>query len=81
MSVNLVLTENQQDTTALTVRQAPYNIEAERALLGAILLNNDAFDAIADFLKPEHFALPFHGKIFSLIQKNINRNKLVNQLL
>lgn len=78
MSVNLVLTENQQDTTALTVRQAPYNIEAERALLGAILLNNDAFDAIADFLKPEHFALPFHGKIFSLIQKNINRNKLVN---
>jgi replicative DNA helicase len=30
----------------------PHNIEAEQALLGAILVNNDAFDRVSDFLKP-----------------------------
>src|SRR5580704_14462523 len=35
-------------------RLAPHNIEAEQALLGAILVNNDAFDRISDFLRAEH---------------------------
>ncbi len=33
-------------------REAPNNIEAEQALLGAILVNNDAFYRVSDFLKP-----------------------------
>ena len=36
-------------------RIPPANIEAEQALLGAILINNDAFDRVSDFLKAEHF--------------------------
>ena len=32
-------------------REAPNNIEAEQALLGAILVNNDAFYRVSDFLK------------------------------
>ena len=36
-------------------RLAPHNIEAEQALLGAILVNNDAFDRVSDFLRPDHF--------------------------
>ncbi|MBV9221936.1 MAG: hypothetical protein JOY94_21155, partial [Methylobacteriaceae bacterium] len=35
-------------------RVPPHNLEAEQALLGAILVNNDAFDRVSDFLKPEH---------------------------
>ena len=35
-------------------REAPNNIEAEQALLGAILVNNDAFYRVSDFLKPVH---------------------------
>jgi replicative DNA helicase len=31
-------------------RAAPHNVEAEQALLGAILINNDAFDRVSDFL-------------------------------
>ena len=38
-----------------TFRLAPHNIEAEQALLGAILVNNDAFDRISDFLRPGAF--------------------------
>ncbi|MBV9755060.1 MAG: hypothetical protein JO188_21265, partial [Hyphomicrobiales bacterium] len=32
-------------------REAPRSIEAEQALLGAILINNEAFDRVADFLE------------------------------
>ena len=32
-------------------RVPPHNIEAEQALLGAILVNNDAYDRVSDFLR------------------------------
>ena len=32
-------------------RTPPHNLEAEQALLGAILINNDAFDRVSDFLE------------------------------
>ena len=32
-------------------REAPNNIEAEQALLGAVLVNNDAYYRVSDFLK------------------------------
>jgi replicative DNA helicase len=45
-------------------RSAPHNIEVEQALLGAILVNNEAFYRVSDFLEPEHFFEPLHQKIF-----------------
>jgi replicative DNA helicase len=39
-------------------RAAPHNIEAEQALLGAILVNNEAFYRVSDFLEPRHFFEP-----------------------
>jgi replicative DNA helicase len=45
-------------------RTQPQNEEAEQALLGAILVNNEAIDRIAEFLKPEHFFFPAHSRIF-----------------
>lgn len=41
------------------------NEEAEQALLGAILANNRALDAVLDFLRPEHFGVPAHGRIYA----------------
>ena len=34
-------------------RRQPGNLEAEQALLGAILVNNDAASKVSDFLRPE----------------------------
>src|SRR5213080_3031230 len=51
---------------APSYRQAPHNIEAEQALLGAILVNNEAFYRVSDFLEPGHFFEPLHQKIFDL---------------
>ena len=33
----------------------PHSIEAEQALLGALLINNDVFDRVASLVKQEHF--------------------------
>ncbi|MCC6982872.1 MAG: replicative DNA helicase, partial [Bauldia sp.] len=41
-------------------RLAPHNLEAEQALLGAILVNNEAFYRVSDFLEPGHFQEPLH---------------------
>jgi replicative DNA helicase len=59
-------------------RVAPHNIEEEQALLGAILINNDAFYRVQDFLEPKHFFEPIHGQIFELMGRFIRLNKVVN---
>ena len=46
-------------------RKMPHNIEAEQALLGAILVNNSAMDRVSGFLTDEHFFEPVHGRIFA----------------
>ena len=59
-------------------REAPNNIEAEQALLGAILVNNDAFYRVSDFLKPTHFYEPLHRKIFEIAGELIRMGKSAN---
>src|SRR5438046_6939588 len=56
-------------------RTAPHNIEAEQALLGAILINNDAFYRVSDFLKPAHFFETVHQKIFEIAANLIRVGK------
>ncbi len=57
-------------------RTPPHNIEAEQALLGALLVNNDAFDRVSDFLKPEHFSESLHGRIYEVASQLIRAGKL-----
>jgi len=45
-------------------RVAPHNMEAEQALLGAILVNNEAFYRVSDFLEPGHFFEPLHQQLY-----------------
>lgn len=66
------------DSESLAFREAPNNIEAEQALLGAILVNNEAMQHIGDQLRPEHFYEPLHGRIFEAIQKFNNKGLIAN---
>jgi replicative DNA helicase len=61
-------------------RELPHNFEAEQALLGAIMMNNAAYQRVAEFLQPDHFADPLHGKLFGAIAKLIDRGQAVNAL-
>ncbi len=61
-------------------RAPPVNYEAEQALLGAILENNYAYERVADFLRPEHFADAPHGRIYQAIGKLIERGQQANAI-
>ena len=67
------ITEREQ-----TYRSAPQNIEAEQALLGAILVNNEAFYRVSDFLEPSHFFEPVHRRIYQVAGELIRANKIAN---
>lgn len=56
-------------------RLAPQNIEAEQALLGAILVNNEAFYRVSDFLEPEHFYEPVHRDIYEVLSQIIRAGR------
>jgi replicative DNA helicase len=62
------------------LRLAPHNLEAEQALLGAILVNNEAFDRISDFLDPSHFFEALHGRIFEVISKLLRAGKVATPI-
>ena len=61
---------------APSFRSAPHNIEAEQALLGAILVNNEAFYRVSDFLEPAHFFEPIHQQVYQLARDLIRAGKL-----
>ena len=45
-----------------------------------MLINNDAFHRVADFLKANHFFEPLHGGIFEVISELIGSNKVANPI-
>ncbi|HUS96534.1 MAG TPA: replicative DNA helicase, partial [Hyphomicrobiaceae bacterium] len=59
----------------LPIRNVPHNIEAEQALLGAILVNNEALDRVSQFLDAHHFYEPIHQEIFEVTSKLIQAGK------
>src|SRR5258708_7510805 len=61
-------------------RTPPHNDEAEMALLGAILINNRAYERVADFLRPEQFASGVHGDIFTAITRLIDRGQIADPI-
>src|SRR6187431_3775202 len=57
-------------------RNAPQNIEAEQAVLGAIIVNNEAFYRVSDFLEPQHFFEPIHQQLYELASNLIRAGKI-----
>jgi replicative DNA helicase len=63
---------------AIAYRSPPSNVEAEQALLGAVLVNNDCFHQLSSFLEPVHFYDPVHARIYEAISKLIQRGLLAS---
>jgi replicative DNA helicase len=61
-------------------REAPRSVEAEQALLGAILINNEAFDKVADFLEAGHFFEEIHRRIYENAASLIRAGKLASPI-
>ena len=62
----------------LSQRLPPQNQEAEQALLGALLANNKAYERVSEFLAPDHFVDPIHGRIFAAIQRRVEAGQLAD---
>ena len=58
----------------------PSNLEAEQALLGSILVNNDIIDEISNFIYPQTFYDPSHIKIFEVIESLNNKGMIANPI-
>src|SRR5215216_6130420 len=63
------------EPAAPAYRNAPQNIEAEQAVLGAIIVNNEAFYRVSDFLEPQHFFEPIHQQLYELASNLIRAGK------
>ena len=61
--------------------QLPHNIEAEQALLGALLFDNAAFERLSDQLQPQHFYEPFHARLFAAIADYILKGMLAEPIV
>ena len=58
----------------------PSNLEAEQALLGSILVNNDIIDEIATIINSSIFYDPAHIKIYEVIEKLNNKGMIANPI-
>jgi len=56
----------------------PQNVEAEAALLGALMIDNRLVEDVQLKLKPHHFFEPLHGRIYESILKLTDRNMIAN---
>ncbi len=68
------LSENKEST------KQPSNLEAEQALLGSILVNNDIIDEIANIINPTSFYDPAHTKIYEVIETLNNKGMIANPI-
>lgn len=58
--------------------QLPRNIEAEAALLGALMIDNRLVEDVQLRLRPEHFFEPLHGRIYDAILRTTDKNMVAN---
>jgi replicative DNA helicase len=56
----------------------PHNVEAEAALLGALMIDNRLAEDIQLKLRPDHFFEPLHARIYEQILKLIDRNMIAS---
>ncbi|MDD2324612.1 MAG: replicative DNA helicase [Alphaproteobacteria bacterium] len=65
-------------TDLVQPRVLPHNIEAEQALLGAVLVNNNIFEKVGDLLEPDHFYDPVHQRIYEAINTLVQRGQIAD---
>ena len=68
--------DGQTGDTHAETQPLPHNIEAEQALLGALLVNNDVYDRVSGIVQAEHFFDPVHARIFEVAAERIKKNAL-----
>ena len=61
-------------------QKQPSNLEAEQALIGSILVNNDIIDEVSTIINPTSFYDPAHTKIYQVIETLNNKGMIANPI-
>lgn len=61
-------------------KSLPANVDAERAVLGAILLNDECYHVIAEMLIPKDFYVPAHQAIYKSIMALAEKNQRIDMI-
>ena len=67
-------------TSQIKDNKQPCNLEAEQALLGSILVNNDVIDEVSTIVSSITFYDPAHIKIFEVIENLNNKGMIANPI-
>src|SRR3989344_9260570 len=59
-----------------SIPSMPHNLEAEQALLGALMFDNAVFERLSDRLRGSHFYEPFHQRLYDAIEDHIRQGML-----
>ena len=60
------------------IQSLPQNVEAEAALLGALMIDNRLVEDVQLKLRPDHFFEPLHGRIYESILRMTDANRIAN---
>ena len=72
--------EKIKPTENTSEKKQPSNLEAEQALIGSILVNNDIIDEISTIINPTSFYDPAHTKIYEVIEELNNKGMIANPI-
>ena len=72
--------EKIKPTENTSEKKQPSNLEAEQALIGSILVNNDIIDEISTIINPNSFYDPAHTKIYEVIEELNNKGMIANPI-
>ena len=61
---------------SVPIASLPHNLEAEQALLGALMFDNAVFERLSDRLRGSHFYEPFHQRLYEAIEDHIRQGML-----
>ncbi len=63
-----------------TEKKLPSNLEAEQALIGSVLVNNEIIDEISTIVNSAKFFDPIHRKIYEVIESLNNKGMIANPI-
>ena len=63
---------------ATTQRKLPHNLEAEKCVLGAVLINNDKFNYAAELIDADDFFRQAHQRIFDKMVNLSERGQVID---
>src|SRR2546421_2805722 len=70
-----VARQESADAQLVALRVPPHSVEAEQSLLGALLIDNQAFDRVADLVSAEAFSRDDHRRIWRHVSKLVENSR------